>query len=119
MSGEMLTIEELLTLRAKTGERWTWREHEWNCRPLLIVGGRAAPAGVPGPERLPDPELVEQAKRGSLTAEYKARGLAEADACMQSGELDRLRDERLSARTPGCRSRVGGKLNRFHQVDRR
>jgi hypothetical protein len=40
----------------------------------FVAGGRAAPEGVP------DPELVEQAKRRSFTAEYKARILAEADA---------------------------------------
>ena len=36
----------------------------------FVAGGRAAGAGVP------DPELVEQAKRRSFTAEYKARILA-------------------------------------------
>jgi transposase len=46
--------------------------------------GRAAPVGVP------DPELVEQAKRRSFTAEYKARILAEADACTQPGEIGEL-----------------------------
>ena len=48
------------------------------------AGGRAAPAGVP------DPELVEQAKRRSFTAEYKARILAEADACTRPGEIGEL-----------------------------
>ena len=48
------------------------------------AGGRAAPEGVP------DPELVEQAKRRSFTAEYKARILAEADACTQPGEIGEL-----------------------------
>ena len=43
------------------------------------AGGRAAREGVP------DPELVEQAKRRSFTAEYKARILAEADACIAAG----------------------------------
>jgi transposase len=47
-------------------------------------GGRAAPEGVP------DPELVEQAKRRSFTAEYKARILAEADACTRPGEVGEL-----------------------------
>ena len=37
--------------------------------------GRAAPAGVP------DPELIEQAKRRSFTAKYKLEILAKADAC--------------------------------------
>ncbi len=48
------------------------------------AGGRAAPAGVP------DPELVEQAKRRSFTAEYKARILAEADASTRPGEVGEL-----------------------------
>jgi len=37
------------------------------------AGGRAAPTGVPGRGEVPDPELVEQAKRRTFTAEYKAR----------------------------------------------
>ena len=48
------------------------------------AGGRAAPVGVP------DPELVEQAKRRAFTAEYKARILAEADACKRPGEVGEL-----------------------------
>ena len=48
------------------------------------AGGRAASAGVP------DPELVEQAKRRSFTAEYKARILAEADACTEPGQIGAL-----------------------------
>ena len=39
---------------------------------------------------MPDPELVEQAKRRSFTAEYKARILAKADACTQPGEVGEL-----------------------------
>jgi transposase-like protein len=54
------------------------------------AGGRAASEGVPGPEQVPDPELVEQAKRRSFTAEYKARILAEADACTRPGEVGEL-----------------------------
>jgi transposase len=50
----------------------------------LGAGGRAAREGVP------DPELVEQAKRRSFTAEYKARILAEADACVRPGEVGEL-----------------------------
>jgi transposase-like protein len=49
------------------------------------AGGRAAPEGV-----VPDPELVEQAKRRAFTAEYKARILAEADACKRPGEVGEL-----------------------------
>ena len=48
------------------------------------AGGRAAREGVR------DPELVEQAKRRSFTAEYKARILAEADACTRPGEVGEL-----------------------------
>ena len=58
--------------------------------PTFVAGGRAARQGVPGPERVPDPELVEQAKRRSFTAEYKARILAEADACTRPGEVGEL-----------------------------
>ncbi|MBV9416585.1 MAG: transposase [Solirubrobacterales bacterium] len=39
---------------------------------------------------MPDPELVEQAKRRSFSAEYKARILAEADACTKPGEVGEL-----------------------------
>ena len=48
------------------------------------AGGRAAR------QRVPDPELVEQAKRRSFTAEYKAKILAEADACTRPGEIGEL-----------------------------
>ena len=50
----------------------------------FVAGGRAAPEGVP------DPELVEQARRRNFTAEYKARILAEADACSRPGEIGEL-----------------------------
>lgn len=46
--------------------------------------GRAAPVGVP------DPELVEQAKRRRFTAEYKLGIVREADACTQPGEVGSL-----------------------------
>ena len=48
------------------------------------AGGRAAPAGVP------DPEMVEQAKRRTFTAKYKAEILAKADACTKPGEVGEL-----------------------------
>jgi transposase len=48
------------------------------------VAGRAAPGGVP------DPELVERAKRRRFTAEYKLAVLREADACTQPGEVGAL-----------------------------
>src|SRR6516225_8649648 len=54
------------------------------------AGGRAAPEGVPRRGEVADPELVEQAKRRSFTAEYKARILAEADACTRPGEVGEL-----------------------------
>lgn len=38
----------------------------------------------------PDPELVERAKRRKFTPEYKARILAEADACKEAGEVGAL-----------------------------
>lgn len=50
----------------------------------FVAGGRAAPAGVL------DPELVEQAKRRRFTAPFKARILAEADACTRPGEVGEL-----------------------------
>ena len=37
----------------------------------VVAGARAAAAGAPGAAGLPDPELVEQAKRRSFTAKYK------------------------------------------------
>ena len=46
--------------------------------------GRAAAVGVP------DPELVEQAKRRRFTAEYKLRILREADGCSRPGEVGEL-----------------------------
>jgi transposase-like protein len=56
----------------------------------FVAGGRAAPEGVGARGEVPDPELVEQAKRRSFTAEYKARVLAEADACDRPGEVGEL-----------------------------
>ena len=50
----------------------------------FVAGGRAASAGVP------DPELVEQAKRRSFTAEYKLEILAKAEACSAPGEIGEL-----------------------------
>jgi transposase-like protein len=52
----------------------------------FAAGGRAAPGG----RVVPDPELVAQAKRRSFTAGYKARILAEADACTVPGEVGEL-----------------------------
>jgi len=52
--------------------------------PTFVAGGRAAPAGVP------DPELVEQAKRRKFTAKYKLEILTKADACSAPGEIGEL-----------------------------
>ena len=48
------------------------------------AAGRAAPAGVP------DPELVERAKRRRFSAEYKLRVLREVEACTRPGEIGAL-----------------------------
>lgn len=50
----------------------------------FVAGARAASAGAP------DPELVAQAKRRTFTAKYKARIVAEADACTAPGEVGEL-----------------------------
>jgi transposase len=54
------------------------------------AGGRAAPEGGPGPERVPDPELAEQAKRRTFTAKYKLEILEKAEACTRPGEIGEL-----------------------------
>src|ERR1035437_10653104 len=48
------------------------------------AGGRAPRVGVP------DPELVEQAKRRKFTASYKLGILTKADACTAPGEIGEL-----------------------------
>jgi hypothetical protein len=91
-----------MTLRARTEtagdvgdeHEWSWgcgeaaaagREDQGGVAELgFVAGGRAAPAGVP------DPELVEQAKRRSFTAKYKLEILAKADACTAPGEVGEL-----------------------------
>jgi hypothetical protein len=50
----------------------------------FVAGGPAARAGVP------DPELVEQAKRRKFTASYKLEILTKADACTAPGEIGEL-----------------------------
>ena len=49
-----------------------------------MAGGRVAPGGVP------DPELVELAKRRSFTAKYKLEILEQAEACTRPGEIGEL-----------------------------
>jgi transposase len=50
----------------------------------FVAGGRAAPAGVP------DPELVERAKRRTFTAQYKLEMFERAEACARPGEVGEL-----------------------------
>jgi transposase len=57
---------------------------------LGFGAGERARREAPGRGAVPDPELAEQAKRRTFTAEYKARILAEADACQRPGEVGEL-----------------------------
>lgn len=50
----------------------------------FVAGGCVPRAGVP------DPEMVEQAKRRRFTASYKLEILTRADACMAPGEIGEL-----------------------------
>ena len=50
----------------------------------FVDGGRAAEAGVP------DPELIEKAKRRKFTAKYKLEILEKAEACTKPGEIGEL-----------------------------
>ena len=69
----------------RAGEDAAGREDQRAVGELGFVGGgRAAETGVP------DPELVEQAKRRRFTAEYKLRILHEAEACTKPGEVGEL-----------------------------
>jgi transposase len=55
------------------------------------VGERSdVAAGSATREGVPDPELVERAKRRRFTAEYKLRILREAEACTRPGEIGAL-----------------------------
>lgn len=47
-------------------------------------------AARPSREGVPDPELVDRAKRRRFTGEYKLRILREADACSRPGEIGAL-----------------------------
>src|SRR4051795_7494776 len=47
-------------------------------------------AARPSREGVPDPELVERAKRRRFTAEYKLRILQQAEACTRPGEIGAL-----------------------------
>ena len=55
------------------------------------VGERSDLAAArPSREGVPDPELVEKAKRRQFTAEYKLRILRQAEACTRPGEIGAL-----------------------------
>src|SRR3954454_14927922 len=55
------------------------------------VGERSGLAAArPSREGVPDPELVEKAKRRRFTAEYKLRILRQAEACTRPGEIGAL-----------------------------
>ena len=55
------------------------------------VGERSdLPAARSSREGVPDPELVERAKRRRFTAEYKLRILQQAESCTQPGEIGAL-----------------------------
>ena len=72
------------------------------------AAGRDAPAGVP------DPELVERARRRRFSAEYKLRVVREADGCTRPGEIGALlRREGLysSLLTEWRRARDAGALD--------
>ncbi len=47
-------------------------------------------SGARAPERAPDPEVTERAKRRRFTAEYKLRILRKADACKGDGDVGAL-----------------------------
>ena len=47
-------------------------------------------AARPSREGVPDPELVERAKRRRFTADYKLRILKQAEACTRPGEIGAL-----------------------------
>ena len=59
------------------------------------AGGRAAEAGVPGPE------LVDRAKRRKFTARYKLEILEQADGCMKPAEAEADK-VRILAKADAC-----------------
>ncbi len=55
------------------------------------VGERSdVPAARPAREGVPDPELLERAKRRRFSAEYKLRILGQAEGCSRPGEIGAL-----------------------------
>jgi hypothetical protein len=93
-----------MNLEGENGERRNvGHEQEWSW-----AGGRAGPTGVP------DPELVEQAKRRSFSAKYKLEILAKADACTRPcevGELLRREGLYTSGPAPVCVTAEGWLLS--------
>lgn len=57
----------------------------------MNIQEQAAPAGVePATTSRPDCEVLEKAPRRRFTAAYKQRILAEADACVEAGQIGAL-----------------------------
>lgn len=54
------------------------------------VGERSESAGASAASAVPDPELVEKAKRRRFSAEYKLKIVREAEACTRPGEIGAL-----------------------------
>jgi transposase-like protein len=92
-----------MTLNARTENAGhVAEEHEWSW---------SSGAGARRRRAVPDRDLVEQAMPRSFTAEYKARILAEADACTQPGEVGELlrREGRYTSHlTYWCKQRKDG-----------
>lgn len=65
-------------------ERMTTAGSEGARRATGDPAGRGVAAGVP------DPEVIEQAKRRRFSAEYKLRIVREADACKRDGDVAAL-----------------------------
>lgn len=56
----------------------------------MLEGRRNGAGGGASRDGLPDPQLVEKAKRRRFTARYKLQILREADACTRPGEVGAL-----------------------------
>ena len=62
----------------------------WEPGRATVPATRHLAAARPSREGVPDPELVEKAKRRTFTAEYKLRILKQAEACTRPGEIGAL-----------------------------
>ncbi len=67
-----------------------WRNGAAGSAAERAVGEHSAAAGGSARGAVPDPELVERARRRRFPAEYKLRILREADACTRPGETGAL-----------------------------